>query len=51
MDQSSENDMDRTDPEFVRGAAANVPPKKRKMRTDAVFLASALPTKKHYKIK
>ena len=34
-------------PEFVNGAAANVPPRKRKMSIDAAFVDSATASWKH----
>jgi hypothetical protein len=37
-----------THPLFVKGAAAKMPPNKRKMRSEAVFFDNAHPTWKHY---
>lgn len=38
---------EKTNPEFVRGAAANVPPRNRNIKIEDVFLARAPPIMKH----
>jgi hypothetical protein len=44
-------EVDYTYPEFAKGAAANVPPRKRKIKMDAMFCDKAQPIWKHLNIK